>query len=73
MEKTPAMLITVFLGGLGIHRFMAGKTGTGILWLFTGGCFGIGWIHDIVMVAQTRFLKADGTPWVKEEESPVYL
>lgn len=30
MNKTAAILIEVFLGGLGVHRFMAGKIGTGI-------------------------------------------
>lgn len=29
MSKTSAILITFFLGGLGVHRFMAGKIGTG--------------------------------------------
>lgn len=30
MNKTAAILIAFFLGGLGVHRFMAGKIGTGI-------------------------------------------
>lgn len=30
MDKLAAILITFFLGGLGVHRFMAGKIGTGI-------------------------------------------
>ena len=37
MNKTAAILIAFFLGGLGVHRFMAGKIGTGIIWLLTGG------------------------------------
>ena len=66
MEKVPALLITIFLGGLGVHRFMAGKIGTGIIWLLTGGCLGIGYIIDIVQVATGKFTKKDGTPWVTE-------
>lgn len=64
MEKTPALLITIFLGGLGVHRFMSGKIGTGIVWLLTGGCFGIGYIVDIIHVATGKFTKKDGTSWV---------
>lgn len=64
MGKVPAILITWFLGVLGVHRFMAGKIGTGIIWLFTGGVFGIGWLIDFVMVCMGTFKKKDGTPWV---------
>ncbi|MCV6604820.1 MAG: TM2 domain-containing protein, partial [Porticoccaceae bacterium] len=33
----PAFLLCLFLGPLGIHRFYAGKVGTGILHLLTLG------------------------------------
>jgi len=65
MDKLAAILVTFFLGGLGVHRFMAGKIGTGILWLFTGGCFGIGWLVDFINVCLGKFTKKDGTLWVK--------
>lgn len=64
MDKTAALLITIFLGELGVHRFMSGKIGTGVIWLLTGGCCGIGWIIDVVNVATGKFTKKDGTPWV---------
>ena len=64
MDKTAALLITIFLGELGVHRFMAGKIGTGIIWLLTVGCVGIGYIVDVVQVATGKFTKKDGTPWV---------
>ncbi|MCL2602210.1 MAG: NINE protein [Treponema sp.] len=33
-------------GALGFHRFYLGKIPSGILWMFTGGLFGIGAIYD---------------------------
>ena len=63
MGKVPAILITFFLGGLGIHRFLAGKIGTGVLWLLTGGCLGIGWLVDFIMVCMGKFTDKDGNVW----------
>jgi len=54
-NKITALLLCIFLGGLGIHRFYVGKIGTGIVWLLTGGVFGIGWIVDIVLIAVDKF------------------
>jgi TM2 domain-containing membrane protein YozV/predicted transcriptional regulator len=34
-------------GIFGFHRFYLGKIPSGILWMFTGGLFGIGTIYDL--------------------------
>ena len=41
-----AWVLLTFLGLFGIHRFYMGKWISGILYLFTAGVFGIGYIYD---------------------------
>jgi TM2 domain-containing membrane protein YozV len=42
-----AWILLVFLGFFGIHRMYMGKWLTGILYLLTGGLFGLGYIYDM--------------------------
>lgn len=43
-----AWILLTFFGWAGLPRFYLGKIGTGLLWLFTGGVFGIGWVYDFL-------------------------
>jgi TM2 domain-containing membrane protein YozV len=45
-DYSVAWILLTFLGLFGIHRFYLGKILTGLLWLVTGGVFGIGWLYD---------------------------
>ena len=56
------LLLSIFLGGLGIHRFYVGKIGTGIAMLLTGGGCGIWYIIDLIMIAMGNFTDAQGRP-----------
>ncbi|MBU0664596.1 MAG: TM2 domain-containing protein [Proteobacteria bacterium] len=41
-----AWIFLTFLGLFGIHRFYMGKWISGIIYLITGGIFGLGYIYD---------------------------
>lgn len=59
-EWLVTLLLSLFLGTLGVHRFYVGKIGTGILQLITlGGC-GIWTLIDIIMIVTGNFQDKDG-------------
>jgi TM2 domain-containing membrane protein YozV len=63
MKKSIGIIITIFGGLFGVHRFMAGKTVTGIIWLCTGGILGLGWLFDILNVSIGAFTNKEGYIW----------
>ena len=59
-EGVIAFVICFFLGVFGIHRFMYGKIGTGILMLITFGGFGIWWFIDLIRIGIGHFTDSKG-------------
>lgn len=51
IDKTTALLLCIFFGYFGVHKFYEGKIGMGILYVFTFGLFFFGWLIDIILIA----------------------
>ena len=58
----PMIMLAFFLGALGVHRFYAGKIGTGILQLLTFGGLGIWVLVDFIMIVTGNFKDGEGRP-----------
>lgn len=43
-----ALLLCLFFGYSGAHKFYLGKPGAGVLYLLTFGLFGFGWVVDFI-------------------------
>jgi len=59
-SRLVAVLLCFFVGYLGVHRFYVGKTGTGVLMIFTLGGLGIWWLIDMIMITVGTFRDANG-------------
>jgi TM2 domain-containing membrane protein YozV len=57
-----ALLLCLFLGIFGVHRFYVGKIGTGLLMLFTIGGLGFWTLIDFIMIIVGAFKDKRGLP-----------
>lgn len=86
MKKTKSMgdlILVVTLGWLGIHKFKEKKTGMGLVYMFTFGLCGFGWIYDIYKTAKecgvlemllsqaTAPVKSDPVSYIDSTLSPI--
>ncbi len=55
-----ALLLCLFVGILGVHRFYLGYIGIGIIQLFTLGGLGIWWLIDLIMIITGGLKPKDG-------------
>ena len=63
-NRVVALLLCIFLGWGGIHRFYVGKIASGLLYMFTGGFFGIGYVIDILQLIFGSFRDSNGLPLI---------
>lgn len=72
-SATATLLLCLFLGAFGIHRFYAGRFWTGLLMLLTLGGLGIWTLIDIIIIASCAFKDGKGKTliFVKHEGSLV--
>ena len=54
------LLLCIFLGWLGVHRFYAGRMITGLFMFCTLGFFGIGTLFDFFIIIAGLFRDGDG-------------
>ena len=59
--QSVAIILSLFLGFLGIDRMYLGHIGTGILKLLTFGGFGIWWAIDIILILTKALRPKDGS------------
>lgn len=70
-SKLVTFLLCFFLGGFGVHRFYLGKIGTGVLWLLTHGCFGIGTLVDNINICRNKMTDKNGNNLVEDVKNHI--
>jgi hypothetical protein len=59
------LLLCLFVGTMGVHRFYVGKMGSGIAQLLTFGGCGIWTLVDLIMIITNKFTDAQGRALAK--------
>lgn len=63
------LLLCIFFGGMGIHRFYAGKIGTGLAMLFTVGGCGVWALVDLILIICGKFTDSNGNPILSDSQA----
>ena len=62
------LLLCFFAGIWGFHRFYVGKVSSGLLFMFTCGWCGIGWLVDMIAILTGSFCDQYGLPITRQED-----
>lgn len=75
-EKKKALtilILTIFFGWAGVYRFNKGQAGMFLLYLFTLGLCGLGWLYDVLAALEdylkvNKLIKANGNISINEDQ-----
>jgi hypothetical protein len=70
-SRTTTLLLGIFTGFVGGHRFFAGKVGTGLLMTCTLGGLGLWWLADLIVIGTGEFTDKRGrriVHWAPDED-----
>lgn len=59
-SRTTTLLLSIFLGFVGAHRFYTGRTQSAILQALTLGGLGLWYLYDIIVIAAGSFRDGEG-------------
>ncbi|MFQ5429419.1 MAG: TM2 domain-containing protein [Phycisphaerae bacterium] len=59
-KRLVLFLLLFFLGYFGVHRFVVGKIGTGLLFVLTVGGLGLWWLIDLILILVGGFTDKEG-------------
>jgi hypothetical protein len=58
-SRSVALVLAIFGGWVGLHRFYTGRWKTGLAMAFTMGGMGIWWVYDLVLIGSGEFRDAN--------------
>ena len=61
-SRVIALILCFFFGFLGVHRFYVGRYLLGVVYVFTFGVLGIGWLVDLLLILFGKMRDGDRLP-----------